>query len=338
LQYQDYYAALGVARDAGADDIKKAYRKLAMRWHPDRHPEKERPKAAEEFKKVSEAYEVLSDPEKRKLYDQLGPRWKDFAQQGAPGPGPQPGDARRRSAFSDFFSHFFGERMGQDFGGRGGRHARFAERGADVRATLRLSADEAIAGGTREFSLAGTASCARCGGVGFLGEHVCPACGGIGSVDSSKQVALKIPGDVRDGLIVRLRGLGEPGDHGAETGDLLLRIELTDGAAYRVHERDLEADVPVTPWEALAGGEVAVRTARGVAKVRVPPGSEAGAKLRLRGQGFADGDGGHGDLYIVLRYALPAGLSARQRELLQQMAASGPQHVSGGARVGGGGQ
>ncbi len=341
MQYQDYYALLGVAREAATDEIKKAYRKLAMKWHPDRHPEKQRAKAAEEFKKISEAYEVLSDPEKRKLYDQLGPRWKEYAEQtngGGPGPRQQRAGQRAQgfgdaSAFSDFFEHFFGERMGQNFGGARRRASRGPERGADVRATLELSADDAVAGGTRDFGLSGSAACAPCGGSGFVGERVCRSCGGVGSVDSQRQVALKIPADVRQGLTVRLRGLGEAGDDGATAGDLLLTIELTDGATYRLRGRDLEADVPIAPWEAMASTEVEVRTARGVAKTRVPAGSEAGTKLRLRGQGFADGEGGFGDFFIVLRYALPRDLTPRQRELLGELAQAGPGAVSGGARV-----
>ncbi|HLU38407.1 MAG TPA: DnaJ C-terminal domain-containing protein [Planctomycetota bacterium] len=343
VQFQDYYAVLGVPRDASAEDIKKAYRKLAMRWHPDRHPEKERPKAEAEFKKISEAYEVLSDPNKRKRYDQLGARWQEGEQFAGDAGWRQvdPEEFARMfggaSAFSDFFTRFFGDQMGRDVGWGPRRHARYAERGADVRATLELTADEAIAGGKREFSLTATGPCARCGGVGFLGDHVCPACAGIGTVRTTKTVALKIPEDVRDGLTVRLRGLGEPGTDGAEPGDLLLTIQLTPGEVYRVRGSDVEADVPVTPWEALHGTQVEVRTARGVATARVPAGSRAGSKLRLRGQGLANAAGGHGDFYIVLRYALPEPLSSRQRELLEQMAAAGPGRVTGGARIDGGG-
>lgn len=343
VEFQDYYAVLGVARDASADDIKRAYRKLAMQWHPDRHQEGEKAQAEAKFKQVSEAYEVLSDPQKRKRYDQLGARWREGAGFGE-GPGAQGGwqevdpeeFARQfggRSAFSDFFTRFFGEQMGRDVGGQPRRHPRFRHGGADVRATLELAVDDAIAGGSRDFDLGVTAPCSRCGGVGFLGEHVCPACGGVGSVHERRTVSLRIPGDVRDGLTLRLRGLGEPGEEGAAPGDLLLTIGLRSTDAYRVRGNDLEADVPVAPWEAIAGATVDVRTARGRVSAKVPAGTAAGTKLRLRGQGLADGKGGHGDFIVVVRLALPEPLSARQRELLREAAGAGSAQVRGGARV-----
>ncbi|MEZ5963537.1 MAG: J domain-containing protein [Planctomycetota bacterium] len=340
VEFQDYYAVLGVARDAGADDIKRAYRKLALQWHPDRHKEDEKAEAEAKFKRISEAYEVLSDEHKRKRYDQLGARWRD-GQEFDAGGGPQvdPEEFARQfggGGFSDFFARFFGEQMGRDVGRQPRRHPRYRHRGADVRATLQLSVEDALAGGSRDFELGVTAPCARCGGVGFLGEHVCPACGGVGSVRQRRTVSLRIPPDVRDGLTVRLRGLGEPGEDGASAGDLLLTIELASTDTFRLHGNDLEADVPIAPWEALADTQVGVRTARGRVEARIPAGTQAGAKLRLRGQGFADGQGGHGDFYIVVRHALPASMSDRQRDLLRQAAAAGPSQVGGGARLPGG--
>jgi len=348
VEFQDYYAVLGVARDAKAEDIKRAYRKLALKWHPDRHKEGEKAAAEAKFKQISEAYEVLSDASKRSRYDQLGARWKDGG--GFEGGGFDAGGgwqqvdpeefARQfggRSAFSDFFTRFFGDQMGRDVGGQPRRHPRYRHGGADVRATLELPVDDALAGGSREFELGVTAPCERCGGVGFLGEHVCPACGGIGSRRQQRTVSLRIPPDVRDGLTVRLRGLGEPGEDGADAGDLLLTIGLRSSDSHRVRGNDVEADVPVAPWEALAGTRAGVRTARGVVTATIPPGTRAGAKLRLRGQGLADGAGGHGDFYIVVRFALPERLSERQRQLLREVATAGPSDVSGGARIAGGG-
>jgi curved DNA-binding protein len=328
MKFQDYYEILGVARDADADAIKKAYRKLALKWHPDKHPEAERAEAEKRFKQVSEAYEVLSDADKRKRYDTFGEtleHGQDFT--------PPPGERRMSreefeqafgggGGFSDFFSELFGEQMRREAGGDR-RHARYRHRGADVRARIALDLDQAIAGGVSVLEVPATADCPRCGGVGFVGQHVCPTCGGVGHVEQRRTVELRIPSDVRDGMVLRLAGLGEAGTGGPNAGaagDLLLTLELTDGARYRWHGDDasIETDVDVAPWDVLGGATVDVRTARGTVALKIPAGTRAGARLRLRGQGLADGRGGHGDLYAVVRLVLPDDLTAEQRELLRK--------------------
>ncbi len=329
MKFQDYYEALGVARTASPDEIKKAYRKLALKWHPDRHPEGKREKAEETFKRISEAYEVLSDPEKRKRYDRFGEHWKQ-GEEFAPPPGERtmtPEEFERlfggRGGFSDFFSSLFGEDLRRDFGDGARRHARFRHRGADVHGELHLSATQAIQRGKQEFVIPAVAACPRCGGVGFVGEHVCPTCAGVGQVHTEKRVELTIPEQVRDGLELRLKGLGEPGD-GGPAGDLFLTLRVDSDANYRVHGSDLEADLALTPWDAFVGTKAEVRTPQGVATVTVPPETPAGTRLRLRGQGFSDVRGGRGDLYAVVRLVLPPNLSARQRELLRELAGRGP--------------
>ena len=330
MKFQDYYEILGVARAADAAAIKKAYRKLALKWHPDKHPEGERAEAEKRFKRISEAYEVLSDPDKRKRYDTFGENW-EHGQEFTPPPGEQRMSREDfeqafggAGGFSDFFSEMFGKEMRREAGGER-QHARYRHRGADVRARIDLTLDQAIAGGVSVLEVPATADCPRCGGVGFVGQHVCPTCGGVGHVEQQRTVELRIPSDVRDGMVLRLAGLGESGSGGSaasSAGDLLLTLGLVAGARYRFHgdasERSIETDVEVAPWDVLGGATVDVRTARGTVALKVPAGTRAGARLRLRGQGLADGRGGHGDLYAVVRLALPDDLSDEQRELLRK--------------------
>jgi DnaJ-class molecular chaperone len=340
VQFQDYYEVLGVARDAGADDIKRAYRKLALKWHPDRHKSEERDEAEKQFKRISEAYEVLSDSEKRQRYDRFGENWQ-HGQEFQPGPddirmSPEEFEQRfGRAGFSEFFESIFGDQFGATFERRGRTHRRFRHRGADVRAELPLSIEDAIRGGKRRYAVPTLETCRRCGGVGFVAEHVCPGCAGLGRVHGTKEIDLTVPHDVYDGLTMRLKGLGEPGDAaGGEPGDLFVTVRLVSGTAYRRNGHDVEGDVPLTPWEAFAGTHVQVETPGGRFHLRVPPRTAAGTKLRMRGKGLADGRGGRGDFYAVVRYALPPDLSQRQEELLQEMAGAGPAVVLGGARRG----
>jgi len=344
VQFEDYYKTLGVERGADADAIKRAYRKLALKHHPDRAKEDERERAEAQFKRISEAYEVLSDPEKRAKYDQFGEHWRqgqEFTPPGGPGGPGQPGagGGRRMTreemeemfgsfGFSDFFAQMFGDDLKREYRGGARRHARYSHRGADVRATLSLDATRAVRGGKEAFEFPATAACPQCGGVGFDGEHVCPTCGGVGAVRRARRVELKIPDDVRDGRVLRLRGLGEPGEQGAQAGDLLLTLRVVSDATYRVDGSDLEVDVEVAPWDAFVGTKADVRTPRGVASIKIPAETRAGAKLRLRGQGLGKPGGERGDLIAVVRFALPAELSERQRALLRELAERGEGAVS----------
>ena len=219
VEFQDYYAVLGVAREAGADDIKKAYRKLALKWHPDRHPEGERAEAEVEFKRIAEAYEVLSDPEKRSRYDRLGQDWKQGdeyrppEQEGRMTP-EQFEELFGRGGFSDFFKTAFGEDLRRQQAGASSRHRRYRHRGADARAEMVLTVSDAMAGGKSRFDVPVTKPCPLCGGVGFTGDHVCPSCVGVGRVHDRRTIDLTIPNSVRDGMTLRLPGLGEAGEAG----------------------------------------------------------------------------------------------------------------------------
>ena len=345
MQFQDYYKTLGVSRTASDDEIKRAYRKLAKEWHPDRHPESERETVEKKFKAIAEANEVLSDPEKRKRYDALGENWRqgqDF--RGGPGGGFQGVDPEEFArmfggragmgggggggGFSDFFAQMFGDMFAG--GGRGGarRQQRAPQRGADAEAEIELSVGEALLGGKRSFAFRMRVPCEVCGGEGRLSTGACPACGGLGASNQQKTIELKIPDDVRDGRVLRLRGLGEPGEQGAQAGDLLLTLRVVSDATYRVDGSDLEVDVEVAPWDAFVGTKADVRTPRGVASLKIPAETRAGAKLRLRGQGLGKPGGERGDLIAVVRFALPAELSERQRALLRELAERGEGAVS----------
>jgi len=337
VKFQDYYKVLGVERDADESAIKKAYRKLALKWHPDHHQGEGREDAEARFKQVSEAYEVLSDEEKRKKYDRFGENWEQ-GQEFEPGPGqstmtPEEFEAMfgKSAGFSDFFQGMFGGQFRQDFGGSTQRHPRYHYRGADVRADLRLTVSAAIAGGKRSFEVPARVSCPRCGGTGFLGEHVCPTCGGVGQVQKHRTIDLSLPTSVRDGMVLRLRGLGEPGEGGGESGDLHITLRLADDDTYRLNGNDIEARVAVTPWDAVSGTKVDVRTARGVVALTIPPDSRAGKRLRLRGQGMADGKGGHGDCFARIEMNLPTELTERQRRLLREIGEGSVQNEGGAA-------
>jgi curved DNA-binding protein len=338
VEFQDYYEVLGVARTAAADEIKKAYRRLALQWHPDRHPAEGREAAESKFKRISEAYEVLSDPEKRKRYDELGADWR----QGQDFRPPPSGTRMSREefeqqfgagGFSEFFETIFGEQFGRQFRS-GGSHRRFRVRGADVQAEMTLGLSEALAGGKRRFELSGRRACNACGGIGFVsGEHVCPSCVGVGSTPAVRTIELAIPARAYDGMVVRLKGLGEPGAEGAAPGDLLVTLRIVSDAVFRIVPDGVEADVPVAPWEAMFGADVEARTPTGVVTLKIPRGTKSGSRMRLRGKGPPDASGEESDFFAVVRIALPAELTTHQLELLRELGKAGPATVEGGARV-----
>ena len=294
--YQDYYEALGVPRDASSDDIRRAYRKLARENHPDVN---KNPGAEDRFKEISEAYEVLRDSESRAEYDRMGR---------GPGPGPA-GDGFRDvdfggggfggggfggggfgdSGFSDFFESFFRERGGARGKGPGGNG--FSARGGDEEATLELTLEEAAAGGSRRISLA-----------------------------DGRDYSVRIPSGVRDGQLIRLSGQGRTGVGGGPAGDLLLRVRVRPHPRFRVQDRDLYTDLAVSPWEAALGATVDVVTLTGKSRVKVPPGSSCGRRLRLRGEGMPGPDGRHGDLYASVQIKVPRQPSREERELFERLA------------------
>jgi curved DNA-binding protein len=297
VAYQDYYEALGVSRDASQDEIRQAYRRLARRYHPDVNKE---PGAEDRFKQISEAYEVLRDPEKRERYDRLGSNWRagqDVSGAGGFGEGFGAGngfdDVRVEFGgggdFSDFFEGFFGRRPRA--GGRT-RFESFSMRGGDSEAVLDLGLEEAARGGKRWLSLG-----------------------------DGRSVEVDIPRGVLDGERIRVPMQGGAGVGGGQAGDLYLRIRLRPHPRFRVDGRDLHVDLPVSPWEAALGAEVPVPTLDGTARVKVPPGSSSGRRLRLRGQGMPGSRGQPaGDLYAEVVIRVPQKLTKKERELFERLA------------------
>jgi curved DNA-binding protein len=303
MEFRDYYSALGVGRDATADEIKRAYRKLARKYHPDVSKE---PGAEQKMQEINEAWAVLSDPEKRAAYDQLGrnyragqefrppPDWDagfEFSRAGDPF-GAQAGD------FSDFFASLFG-----GFGGgasRGG-HERFRMRGEDHHAKVMIDLEDALHGATRQITLR------------------------VPSVDAHGRVAVRertlnvrIPQGVRDGQQIRLAGQGMAGSGGGPAGDLYLEVRFRPHPRYRVDGRDIFETIPVAPWELALGATIKVPTPTGTVEVKVPPGSQTGRKLRLKGRGIPGNP--PGDLYLVMEVVLPPADSERARKLYETMA------------------
>jgi DnaJ-class molecular chaperone len=326
VKFQDYYEVLGVPRTATADDIKKAYRKLARKYHPDVNPGDN--SAEEKFKQIGEAYDVLSDPEKRQRYDQLGENWKagaDFT----PPPGWEGGrveygdfgdlfgSGRGAGGFSDFFEKLFGSRRGRRAG------AGFAMRGQDVEAAIELSLEEAHRGTTRTITFQTTAVCPTCNGSGMRENQTCSTCHGAGAVTRPKTLDVTIPAGVRHGSVIRLAGQGEAGIGNAPAGDLLLHVQLRPHPLLHVlDEGDVEIDLPVAPWEAALGAKVRVPTIEGSVDMTIPAGAQGGQRLRLRGQGVQRRGSGRGDQYVKLKFVNPPTLTDSERALFEQLAAA----------------
>jgi len=347
---RDYYEVLGVARDADENTIKRAYRKLAMKYHPDRNPDDK--EAAERFREVTEAYEVLSDREKRARYDQYGHAGVDEQMQDFWGRGGFQ-DSHAFRDFGDLFGDVFGEMFG--FGGAG-----TARRGADLRYNLSLSLEEAATGKEVELRIPKHGTCDMCQGSGARpGTHPvpCPTCGGHGQVQVSqgffavrrtcpachgagrkietpcpkcagqgrvrieKTVKVRIPAGVYDGAQVRVAGEGEAGTQGAPNGDLYIVISLKPHPIFERDGADLYCTMPVTFPQAALGAEVEAPTLQGKVRIRIPPGTEGGRVFRLRGHGVPDvRTNQKGDLYVKVQIAVPKHLTPRQEALLRQFA------------------
>src|SRR5882672_7624787 len=280
---KDYYEVLGIKRGASDDEIKKAYRKLARKFHPDLNPGDKT--AEEQFKQLQEAYDVLSEAENRKLYDQYGENWRAVkAGAGVPPPGWEGGQRTAGGAppggfdFSDFdFSGVGGG--GFDFGdlfGRAGRSARRSSRGHDVEAELELSLEEGHRGGRRTLQLQAAEICPTCNGSGVRDSQPCPTCGGAGQVLRPKTIEVNIPAGVREGSTIRLAGQGGAGLNGTQPGDLYLHIRLRPHPVFTMRGDDLEVELPIAPWEAALGAKVEAPTIDGKVELTVPPGAQAG--------------------------------------------------------------
>jgi molecular chaperone DnaJ len=338
---RDYYEVLGVNKDCSEDELKKSYRRLAMKWHPDRNPDN--PKAEEHFKEAKEAYEILSDPNKRAAYDQFGHAGVD----------PQAAAGAGMGGFGDIFSDIFGEIFG---GGRGARSTVF--RGADLRYNLEISLENAAHGmetkiripamavcetckgsGARAgsspvtcpscrgagqvrvsqgpFSIAQT--CPRCHGTGSVIPNPCTACHGSGRVKMQKTLSVKIPAGVDEGDRVRLSGEGEPGVNGGPPGDLYVQVHIKPHAVFQRDHDDLHCEMPVSITTAALGGEIEIPTLDGSARIRVPAETQSGKTFRLKAKGIKGVRSQvPGDLFCHVVVETPVQLTERQRQLLRE--------------------
>lgn len=321
--FKDYYATLGVKKDSSPEEIKAAYRRLAKQHHPDLHPEKDKAAASAKFKEINEAYEVLSHPEKKSKYDQLGPDWENAApppprSSRREAPGGFGGDAESFEGFSDFFRDLYGGAEGGfASGGRGG-----PRRGQDVEAEMSLSLEDAVRGGEKRITMNAPAPCPSCGGSGRKGRGFCPVCGGVGETTREKTITARLPAAVHDGMKLRLRGQGAAGA-GGQAGDLYLRIRLLPHPAFKVSGSDLETAVTVMPWVAALGGEAVVPTLEGTVTVKVPAGTHAGRVLRVAGKGLGRDGGGRGDLHAAVRIDIPDATGERMEKLYREMKEAG---------------
>ena len=310
VQFRDYYETLGVPKTASEEEIRTAFRKLARKYHPD--VAKDKKTAEEKFKQINEAYEVLSDPEKRQKYDQLGANWN---QPGGFQPPPDWGGQQQQpggfyqwggdnggvqfefggTGFSDFFETFFGGgRSRSGFSGLGG--AQTAERGADVEADIMVTLEEALHGSTRTVSLRRTGS------------------------SKVENYQVKIPRGVHEGQRIRLAGQGEAGAGGGKSGDLFLRVRLAKHPDFTVEGSDLIHEVKIAPWQAALGTELKVPTLEGSVRLKIPPGTQGGQRFRLRELGLPSTSGRRGDLYVVVQLQVPKKLSEKERQIWTELA------------------
>ena len=341
----DYYEVLGVSRDASEEELKKSYRKLAMKWHPDRNPDN--PQAEDKFKEAKEAYEVLTDANKRAAYDQYGHAGVDPSAGAAGGAG-----------FGNF-SETFGDIFGDIFGGGGGRQRSSVYRGADLRYNLEVALEEAARGTETRIRIPALESCGTCKGSGakpgtqpttcsackgqgqvrmqqgfFSVQQTCPkcqgngkmitnpcgTCSGNGRIKQHKPLSVKIPAGVDEGDRIRLSGEGESGVNGGPSGDLYVSIQIKPHAVFQRDHNDLHCEMPVSFTAAALGGDIEIPTLDGYAKIKIPSETQSGKIFRLRGKGIKGvRSSSFGDLLCHVVVETPVNLTARQKELLMEL-------------------
>lgn len=298
MKYKDYYQTLGVERSASAEDIKKAYRKLAHKYHPDVSKEKD---AEARFKDVAEAYDTLKDPEKRAAYDQLGTRaaGQDFQ--------PPPDWAEHFGGFADFGAEDIdlADLLASLAGGRGRTRGPRVQRGQDLDATAHIGLEDAYHGREIEVSLA------------------LPELDDQGVVRRrNRTFRIRVPRGAQDGQKLRLAGKGGPGQNGGPAGDLYITLAIEPHPRFRVEGSDLYTSLPLAPWEAVLGASVVVETLDGAVELKIPPGTPAGRTFRIAGRGMAGSDGARGDLYAVAEIRVPTQPSENERKLFEELAKS----------------
>jgi len=318
--YQDYYETLGINRGATEKEIKAAYRKLARKWHPDLHTGKKKKDAEEKFKKINEAYEVLSDPDKRAKYDHLGSSWQaqDF--------GPPPGAGEDVHFYSDAdlkgggFSEFFQTLFGDRFNGTETAYRSNVVDGRDVESEIELTLEEVCHGTTKNFQISNGAICHMCSGTGRQKKGFCPACGGTGTLPETKTLQVKVPPGLSEGSRIRLRGQGGEGLSGGRRGDLYLKVHILPHPLFTLKENNLETEVVISPEDAVLGAKVSVQTLDGLVMMTVPAGSRAGKRTQAERKGKCPSKAGAGeDQYVRIVIDIPEFLTEEQRKIYRQL-------------------
>jgi molecular chaperone DnaJ len=333
MQYKDYYKILGVPKNADEKAIKAAYRRLARKYHPDVNKG-----TSERFKEINEAHTVLSDPDKRKRYDTLGPDWERYAQAGAGARSPF-GEQEVRfehfgdgGGFSDFFRTIFGDLGGGrgptgfrdvefgDLGNLGGAEwePRGSGQGSDVETGIELTLEEAFSGSRKTIAFELDEACKACGGAGHVNRRPCPRCHGRGWTKGRRHLDVKIPAGVATGSRVRVAGEGAHAGH--RSGDLYLKVTVKPDPRFERRGDDLYVDLPVPVADAALGAEVSVPTLKGRVSMKIPPETSSGRVFRLPGYGMPHlKAGGAGDQFVRIEIALPAPLSPREKALFEEL-------------------
>ena len=337
IEYKDYYEILEVGPDAGEEEIRRAFRRLARVYHPDKAGNDR--SAEDRFKEINEAYEVLGDATKRRRYDEFNntwinspsaeEAWRQFGH-GEPerarmnGKGSQ---FRSGNGFSDFFEQLFGERdRSSNFRTRPNVRTQeevqeqTAGRGDDLETDLFLTLEEVANGGIRSINMRRLERCPTCFGVGQYNAHKCETCGGNGNFLRNDTCKVKVPKGIKEGTFLRVQDHGERGLGAGKPGDLYLRIHYARDPNFRVENGTLQHDLEVAPWEAVLGTVVVVPTLGGRATIKIPGGTQSGHKIRMRGRGVPAEDGSTGDLIIHVKVQVPTSASSRERQLWEELA------------------
>ncbi|MCI0486839.1 MAG: J domain-containing protein [Blastocatellia bacterium] len=322
VRFKDYYEVLGVKRDATENQVRQAFRKLARKYHPDVNPGNA--SAEEKFKEINEAYEVLSDAEKRKRYDRLGPNWKNGAEFTPP-----PGWGRVKvdysgfeepsggGGFSDFFEFLFGSSRSSDQ--EQSRRSK-PTKGKNIETEMALSLENAHLGGRHRITIQDTRTCPVCRGTGSTGGVVCTSCRGAGRLLTPRTIDVNIPPGARDGSVIKVSKQGHRGAGGGEPGDLYIKLKIDPHPTFTVSGDDITTEVPITPWEAVLGASIEAPAIDGKIELKVPAGAQGGQRLRLRGQGLNKRGGGRGDEYVKLKIVVPSKPTEEEKSLFKEMA------------------
>ena len=341
IEIKDYYFILGVSKSAGDEDIRKAFRKLARLYHPDIAGND---RAAEDkFKEINEAYEVLSDPQKRKRYDdfkrgwkspgsdvQMPPGWDTFSKGGPAGRADH--FTFTGTGFSEFFDQLFGanarNRSEGETKARSSRAAREEEpedldgQGDDLEADILVTLEEVARGAIRPITMRRSINCPICFGVGQYNGHRCEKCEGRGHTERTDRYQVKIPVGVAEGAFLRVPGQGEEGAAGGPRGDLYLKVKYAAHPHFRVEGEQLCYDLVLAPWEAVLGATLTIPTLKAGVQIKIPPGTQGGQRIRVREKGFPEADGTMGDLMVIPRIQVPRETSEREQLLWRELASS----------------